>query len=315
MQIHEITRSQLDEGFASDVGTAVGDLAGQASAKISRGVQAVSSPWQAAKAAFKRPVQNQQIALLVNKAFPIWQNFAERLRASIKDPAKLQAFDNRTDGVYEKNLLAFTQKNLLGGAYLPNLTNKQEILDLVHALSAPKVQRPIQEARQIVKPGALSSRAQARNAPATTAPATTAPATTAPATTAPATTAPATTAPATTAPAATSLSPAQEKELFTQLVSQGTLAQNTAQGVGADTDTSTSAKMSKKKGANPGSARGIYRDLVAVLNKKVGVKPETLKNIGSVAFQGFNADGSPRVTSTGNQAADALLLAMGFTGL
>ena len=33
--------------------------------------------------------------------------------------------------MYKQQLLAFVQKNLLGGAYLPNLTNKDQILKSV----------------------------------------------------------------------------------------------------------------------------------------------------------------------------------------
>ena len=255
MQIHELTTSKntpLDEGIVDAVKSGYNKLAGGISG---------------AKQGVRLSRSNQQAQLLANKAFPIWKTFAAQLRASIKDPAKLQAFDNRTDGVYEKNLLAFVQKNLLGGAYLPNLTNKDEILALVKQLSAPTMSNPV---------------------------------------TTPAATTPAATTPPTNQ-LTEALSPAQEKELFTQLVTQGTLAQNIAAG------SSGQQQGGQQQGGQQGNARSIYPQLIQVL-ENAGVKPDTLKNIGKIASQGFGT-GSNQITSTGNPAVDALLLAMGFTGV
>jgi hypothetical protein len=248
MQIHELTTSKntpLDEGIVDAVKSGYNKLAG--------GIAG-------AKQGIRLSRSNQQAQLLANKAFPIWKTFAAQLRASIKDPVKLQAFDNRTDGVYEKNLLAFVQKNLLGGAYLPNLTNKDEILALVKQLSSPAVATP---------------------APATT--------------------------PDNTGQLTEALSPAQEKELFTQLVTQGTLAQNIAAG------SSQQQGGQQQGGQQSDDARSIYPQLIQVLGT-AGVKPDILKNIGKIASQGF-AGGTNQIKSTGNPAVDALLLAMGFTGV
>ena len=264
MQIHELTTSKntpLDEGIVDAVKSGYNKLTGGISG---------------AKQGVRLSRSNQQAQLLANKAFPIWKTFAAQLRASIKDPAKLQAFDNRTDGVYEKNLLAFVQKNLLGGAYLPNLTNKDEILALVKQLSAPTISNPV-------------------TTPAATTPAATTPAATTPAATIP------------TNQLTEALSPAQEKELFTQLVTQGTLAQNIAAG------SSGQQQGGQQQGGQQGNARSIYPQLIQVL-ENAGVKPDTLKNIGKIASQGFGT-GSNQITSTGNPAVDALLLAMGFTGV
>ena len=264
MQIHELTTSKntpLDEGIVDAVKSGYNKLAGGISG---------------AKQGVRLSRSNQQAQLLANKAFPIWKTFAAQLRASIKDPAKLQAFDNRTDGVYEKNLLAFVQKNLLGGAYLPNLTNKDEILALVKQLSAPTISNPVAT---------------------------------------PAATTPAATTPAATTPLnqlAEALSPSQEKELFTQLVTQGTLAQNIAAGSGGQQQ-GGQQQGGQQQGGQQGNARSIYPQLIQVL-ENAGVKPDTLKNIGKIASQGFGT-GSNQITSTGNPAVDALLLAMGFTGV
>jgi len=260
MQIHELTTSKntpLDEGIVDAVKSGYNKLAGGISG---------------AKQGVRLSRSNQQAQLLANKAFPIWKTFAAQLRASIKDPAKLQAFDNRTDGVYEKNLLAFVQKNLLGGAYLPNLTNKDEILALVKQLSAPTMSNPV---------------------------------------TTPAATTPAATTPPTNQ-LTEALSPAQEKELFTQLVTQGTLAQNIAAGSSGQQQ-GGQQQGGQQQGGQQGNARSIYPQLIQVL-ENAGVKPDTLKNIGKIASQGFGT-GSNQITSTGNPAVDALLLAMGFTGV
>ena len=224
MQIHELTQTQVVEGL----GDTIGGLAGRAKAGINRGVQAATSPWQSAKAAYKKPVQNQQTQMLANKAF-----------------------GNRTDGTFEKALLAFTQKNLLGGAYLPNLTNKDEILELVKEISAPGV------------------------------------------------------------------TPEQEKELFTQLVTQGTLAQNIAAGTSSQAQSAGGSTGNQlTTGQQTGSdAHSMVAGIQQVLASPAGgqISPNQLRHIGTVVTSGFA--GTPIINSTGNPGVDALLLAMGFTGI
>ena len=233
MQIHELTQpknTSLDEGVVDAVKAGYNKIAGG----IAGAKQGVRS------AQFKSQTQ-----LLASKAFPIWQNFAAQLRTGIKDPAKLQAFDNRTDGVYEKNLLAFTQKNLLGGAYLPNLTNKDDIEALVKSLSAPAI------------------------------------------------------------------TPAQQKDLFNQLVAQGVLAQNVAAGAGGQ------QPGNQPPGNQPpgGDARTMVQGLQQVLASPTGgqISADQLQHIGKVVTAGFA--GTPNIKSTGNPGVDALLLAMGFQGI
>ena len=248
MQIHELTTSKntpLDEGIVDAVKSGYNKLAGGISG---------------AKQGVRLSRSTQQAQLLANKAFPIWKTFAAQIRAGIKDPAKLQAFDNRTDGVYEKNLLAFVQKNLLGGAYLPNLTNKDEILALVKQLSAPTISNPA-----TIPPNQLTE----------------------------------------------ALSPAQEKELFTQLVTQGTLAQNVAAGAGEQ------HPGNQPPGNQPpgGDARSMVQGLQQVLASPTGgqISAAQLQHIGKVVTAGFA--GTPNIKSTGNPGVDALLIAMGFQGI
>ena len=263
MQIHELTTSKntpLDEGIVDAVKSGYNKLAGGISG---------------AKQGVRLSRSNQQAQLLANKAFPIWKTFAAQIRAGIKDPAKLQAFDNRTDGVYEKNLLAFVQKNLLGGAYLPNLTNKDEILALVKQLSAPTISNPATTPPATIPPNQLTE----------------------------------------------ALSPAQEKELFTQLVTQGTLAQNVAAGAGGQ-QPGNQPPGNQPPGNQPlgnqtpgGDARSMVQGLQQVLASPTGgqISAAQLQHIGKVVTAGFA--GTPNIKSTGNPGVDALLIAMGFQGI
>ena len=258
MQIHELTTSKntpLDEGIVDAVKSGYNKLAGGISG---------------AKQGVRLSRSTQQAQLLANKAFPIWKTFAAQIRAGIKDPAKLQAFDNRTDGVYEKNLLAFVQKNLLGGAYLPNLTNKDEILALVKQLSAPTISNPATTPPATIPPNQLTE----------------------------------------------ALSPAQEKELFTQLVTQGTLAQNVAAGAGGQQPGNQPPGNQPLGNQTPGGdARSMVQGLQQVLASPTGgqISAAQLQHIGKVVTAGFA--GTPNIKSTGNPGVDALLIAMGFQGI
>jgi hypothetical protein len=247
MQIHEITKSNVDEGL----GSTLGGLAGKISAGASSLGQKIS-PTGDFKAAYNEKLRSQQTKMVADKAYKAWTNYAQQLRAAIKDPAKLQAFDNRTDDLYKKSLTAFAQKNLLGGAYMPNLTNKTDILALIDKLSEPK------PGTGIVKEA---------------------------------------------------LDPATEKDLFTQLVAQGTLSQTVAAtGQKEKEDNTTSGG---KPTANSGEARDLQSEIVSAFNS-FSVKPGTIKSVGTLITSGTNG---PNVSSTGNPSADALLIAMGFQGL
>jgi hypothetical protein len=270
MQIHEITQyTQLDEG----IGSALGGLAG----KISAGASALGqkiSPTGDFKAAYNEKLRSQQTKLVADKAYKAWANYAQELRAAIKDPVKLQAFDNRTDQLYKQSLTAFVQKNLLGGAYLPNLTNKNEILELIDKLSEPKP----------VKPGAGTAIA------------------------------PGTTDNINPDVVKEALDPATEKDLFTQLVAQGTLTQTVAATGQGNTDTKSAAgKASAGNNNDAGDARSREKEIVGYI-EKIGIKPDQLTNIGKIVT-GAAGEAGPNIRSTGNLAVDALLIAMGFQGL
>jgi hypothetical protein len=114
MQIHELTqRRQVDEGIL--------DTAKAAAGKIGAGIQG-------AKTGYKSSQISRQTADVAKKAWSTWQVYADQLQ-------KQYAGDPKFPKIYREQLLAFVQKNLLGGAHLPNLINKDEIVGLVDQLT------------------------------------------------------------------------------------------------------------------------------------------------------------------------------------
>lgn len=176
MQIHEITTTkQLDEGIFD---------------KIKSGISS-------AKAGYKASQGNRAVQLIADKAYPIWTAYAKRLEQSITDPKAKQAFDNRTDGLYQKALTAFVQQNLLKNVRINDAINKDQILGLIKQLSEPKV------AVATPAPAAPASTAQAASTIVN----------------------PATNKPFGAAPVSEALNATTEKQLFTQLVQVASLAQ------------------------------------------------------------------------------------------
>jgi len=187
MQIHEITNTQLAEGLLDTVKSAV----------------------SGAQAGYRASQGNRTAQMIADKAYPIWAAYAKRLEQSITDPTAKQAFDNRSDGLYQRALMAFVQQNLLKNVRIDDTINKDQIKAVIQKLSEPKITS------------------------ATTAPATTAPATTAPAKSAKTTQStiidPATNKPFNSAPVSEALNATTEKQLFTQLVQLASLAQPDAE--------------------------------------------------------------------------------------
>jgi hypothetical protein len=197
MQIHEITQRKLDEGLLDTVKSAV----------------------SGAQAGYRASQGNRTVQMIADKAYPIWAAYAKRLEQSITDPTAKQAFDNRSDGLYQRALMAFVQQNLLKNVRIDDTINKDQIKAVIQKLSEPKI-------------------TSATPAPATPAPATPAPATPAPATPAPAKSAkttqstiidPATNKPFNSAAVSEALNATTEKQLFTQLVQLASLAQPNAE--------------------------------------------------------------------------------------
>jgi hypothetical protein len=169
----------------------------------------------------------------------------------------------------------------------------------------------LEEAIPTVKPtvrpvGSLASRSAQRNAPATTpAATTTAPAsatTPAPATTPAATT----TAPASATTPAPAVAPANEKDLFKQLVQQAGLAQTSAPGTGSGNNNTTNTPTATTGNQD---AEGMAETL------KQKLDPAIAKGLPALGATAANLTGTKQVKSTGNPAADGLLILMGFQGL
>lgn len=117
MQIHEITTRQLDEGLLDTVKSAV----------------------TGAKAGYKASQGNRAVQMIADKAYPIWVAYAKRLEQSITDPTAKQAFNNRTDGLYQRALTAFVQQNLLKNIRIDDTINKDQIKGVIQKLSEPKI--------------------------------------------------------------------------------------------------------------------------------------------------------------------------------
>lgn len=122
MQIHEITRRKLDEGVGSFLGGLAGGIA-----NVAGDVAGAISPGGDAKSAYASAVRPQQIKMLAAKAYAGWKQYEKTLLQSNPDA--------RTGDMYYQALLAFVTKNLLGGQYLPNVINKNQIIALVKQLS------------------------------------------------------------------------------------------------------------------------------------------------------------------------------------
>jgi len=181
MQIHEITK--LDEGLLDKVKSAV----------------------SGAKAGYKASQGNRAVQMIADKAYPIWAAYAKRLEQSITDPTAKQAFNNRTDGLYQRALTAFVQQNLLKNVRIDDTINKDQIKGLIQKLSEPKI------------------------APAKPAPVATAPVKPAKATQASTIIDPSTNKPFSSTPVSEALNATTEKQLFTQLVQVASLAQPNAE--------------------------------------------------------------------------------------
>jgi hypothetical protein len=114
MQIHEITKSQLDEGLL--------DLAKKAAGGVRGAVQG-----------FQRSRQDRQTAqasaAVAKKAIAAWDRYARNLKAQTPDPIRYQQ-------LYQQSLSAFVQKNLLNNQSIDSAINKREITELINAITA-----------------------------------------------------------------------------------------------------------------------------------------------------------------------------------
>ena len=128
MQIHEITKSQLDEGLLDLAKGAAGAI-GRGAAAVGRAGSAVASPFKAIKGAYQQGAGTSNTQLIANKAAGVWNKYAQTLKASTPDPARYAT-------LYRQTLMSFVQKNLLGGQPITSAVNKQEITQLIDAIVA-----------------------------------------------------------------------------------------------------------------------------------------------------------------------------------
>ena len=163
MQIHEITNGsniktpELNEGMMDSISGAWSQMMGNVP---TAGPGSMASLNYGQKA--QRLSQNKAAKDAADKGFSAWQVYINGIESQIADPAKKAAWDNRTDGLYEKYLMAFVRQNMLQGRSLSKLLNKDDIIDLVHKISGPlKPPVPVPEAsvnpRLVGRPQAVNN--------------------------------------------------------------------------------------------------------------------------------------------------------------
>jgi hypothetical protein len=189
--------------------------------------------------------------------------------------------------------------------------NDPKNANLFKAINKATGKPPIQEAIPTVNPGQLAARSTQRNTPVNPAPAanTMANAPVSKVNVAKPTNpnqqaATPASQPAPAAPAAVAKPNPNEKQLFTQLVRAAALS-NTAAATGEKSANQAGADTSKKQIQDPQQMIGDVQAAV-----KPVVDPNKLSAAGQALRQHFQIDST--VSSTGDDAVDALLLAMGF---
>ena len=135
MQIHELTqKKKLDEAWGEDPITDLGQAAGKAVSGVKNVGSAIASPFKDVAGGYKDARMDQKVSAVADKAYRAWKSYESQLLTT--NPTA------RTDGQYEQALLAFVNKNLLGGMYLPNVINKDKITALVKQISGTPAQQP-----------------------------------------------------------------------------------------------------------------------------------------------------------------------------
>jgi hypothetical protein len=322
MQIHELTQPRLNEGITDTIGSVVG----KGVSAVKGAGQAVASPFKDVAAGYSSGRQGQKIDAMADKAYRSWKSYEGQLLKA--DP------DARQNGDYEKQLLAFVNKNLLGGMYLPNVINKDKIITLVQKISAPQPAVGTQTATSTGGTATTTAGGKVNTAnpnnpnlkatvPGPNTAKTTPQTPASPSAANPTYPVKGATKPGAPTPdeqanlekkiaAAAAKTPMNEavdptQELFKQLVQQAALAQTTAPGTSGASSSTPSATTA---GNNPqASARGMAQALQRQLT------PALVSGLPTVGATAAKLSGDTQVTSTGNPAADGLLILMGFQGL
>jgi hypothetical protein len=175
---------KLDEGVISNFAKGAGGMAGSTVGLAKKAGTAIASPFRSAAAGYRSGKVDAKTGAIADKAYRSWSAYRQQLDKNAPggkaDPATL-----------EKQLMAFVSKNLLGGQYLPNLINKDQIISLVKQIAGSNVATqaatkekplPTDGANPPAKKGARMGKTGVAktNAPAGTTPATTPPGKTAP---------------------------------------------------------------------------------------------------------------------------------------
>ena len=300
MQIHELTqKKKLDEAWGEDPITDLGQAAGKAVSGVKNIGSAIASPFKDVAGGYKDARMDQKVSAVADKAYRAWKSYESQLLTT--NPTA------RTDGQYEQALLAFVNKNLLGGMYLPNVINKDKITALVKQISGTPAQQPTATKKPLTKqPAANAAGAGVFGQMANQLGGPTIHEAIAPIATTPAQPAP----PAPPAPVAAA-APANDKDLFKQLVQQTSLAQTAAPGTGGGDMASGPNAKTKNKNAQGGNqdAQGMSQTLAQQLD------PAIVKSLPVLSAKAAKLTGTNQVKSTGNPGADGLLVLMGFQGL
>jgi hypothetical protein len=294
MQIHELTQQKLDEGLL--------DLAKQAAGGVKGAVQGYKDAGEARK-----------IAQAADKAYTAWTKYSDQVAKTFTDPVKKQAYLSRQDGRYEKDLLSFVQQNFLKGMSFSTLNNRDDIMGLIKAIAkatagtATTPAKPNPYNNQLAG-GQATTTAQGQPVKPGTVPSTATPMAQAQAAIAQAQSAVKKPGGVPGGPMDTvkeAADPAQVKQLFTQLVQQAALAQQSVY---------TGAQQQAGQPSAQASAAVDPKQIAAQLSKVLvaaGVDTGALSTAGQ-AIQTASG-GNPNLRSTGNPLVDALLKQMGFS--
>jgi hypothetical protein len=114
MQIHELTKPTLTEA---------GVLQG-----IKSAAQGAVKGYQQSKQDRQDRADQQGIQNVSDRAVKAWTQYAKQLKTSNPDPTRYAE-------LYKQALMAFVQKNLLKGQPIANAINRQEITQLIDAMS------------------------------------------------------------------------------------------------------------------------------------------------------------------------------------
>ncbi len=130
MQIHEITYAK-SESLDENVASAAGAFAGRLASGAKRVAGAVAQPFKDVGQAYQTARLNQRTAAVGDKAYDSWKTYKQQLLKADPSGKTLQP-----------SLMAFVNKNLLGGMYLPNVINKDKIIALVNQIAQANMPQP-----------------------------------------------------------------------------------------------------------------------------------------------------------------------------